>query len=416
MYSEVASDQFIRAKFHVYATGQADPNNQNQIPNLRIRILSRFAFSSQLEVLHHTDYDVGGTSFSRDLTPSRDPANPSIYRVDLDPPELPYLTGNTSEGLQRMFEVYATGGDPHANGTLALTESSIGSYAAPNTSSTDPSVLIKTYSTATDFSRIYYDLRQYSRGNLMLLGANINGNNSGGTFGGFSWTGVPWDEISATANPGGVPGVTLSTAGTSDTILATAALDWPEGNAQDVDHTLRARVEENKQYIVRFHARAEGASSDNALLRFRVRTAKFNYTQRLEVGGAWNLSSGAARDPDKPTHILARQYLPGTGGWMDGNPSGAIYDVIVNTPLSRDIRPDVAGTIEQRMPHLAMEDGPGAGPATRAQASRRDLFPAVDIIDSLSGAYWQTGSADPQEKGNVTVDRVEIRKYDLIAD
>jgi hypothetical protein len=74
--------------------------------------------------------------------------------------------------------------------------------------------------------------------------------------------------------------------------------------------------------------------------------------------------------------------------------------------MSLDIRADMTGTLEQRMPNLTAEPGPGVN-----AASRRDLKVGMDLLDTLS-----FGPNAPLEEGNFTVDRIEIRGYDLVAD
>jgi hypothetical protein len=396
-FSAVAPGKVIRAKFHVYATGQTGAGNKNQIPNIRMRVGSRFGYGVMLDVLHSTPGDPEGTEKAIDLAASPDNANPTIHRVDLVRPNLPFYntTAGLNEGVQRQFETFATKAEPLQNGTIGLTESSLGVYDGP-TISNDPSVLKKVYDPADlNGASRYYDFRQLQRGPaLTLLAMNANGNNAGGSFGGQSWTGVPAGEITVTAN-GSNSAMTVSTAGTADNKVAVATVDYINGtNADITNHTARLRADTDKIYHVRFYATATGASSDNAMLRFRVRTAKFGYGARLEVGNPWNITN--TRDATRASNIIGIQSLPGTGG------SAGPFDVIMVSPL----------TSERTVPSLAAEDGPGAGPATRATGSRRDILPGVDIIDSLSNQYWESTTSDLQEKGNVTVSKIEIREYD----
>jgi len=402
LFSQVEPGQVIRGKFAIFA---ADQNDKNLIPNIRLRLAARFAFAAMTEILHHTS-DAEGTQFSQDLAPSQDPNNPTVYRVDLVRPDLPFFNTPTgaAEGVQRGFEAYATTLEQFAQGTIALAESSIGVYdALPANSET----LAKSYETAADFTTtFYYELRQFSRGPILdLQTANLNGDNNGGSYLGDSWGPLPAGQITATAGAGGI---SASTAGTPDNLIATVALDFLNGNAEDAsDHRNRLRVDMNEQYLIRFHATATGASSNNAMIRFRARTAKFNYNSRLEVGGAWNVAFWdeftnqiGGKDPNRESHILAHQFLPGSGGYT------GTYDVIMVSPLTSDTP----------APSLAAEDGPGAGPATRELGSRRDLYPGVDIIDSLSANFYTAGSSDPGEKGNVSVSKIEIFKFPLVED
>ncbi len=63
-------------------------------------------------------------------------------------------------------------------------------------------------------------------------------------------------------------------------------------------------------------------------------------------------------------------------------------------------------SIEQLMPRLATEPGPGVN-----SFSRRELAFGIDLLDTLSG-----GSGGPTEQGHMKVDRIEVQEFDLIAD
>lgn len=152
--------------------------------------------------------------------------------------------------------------------------------------------------------------------------------------------------------------------------LAIVAIDWLGGNSEDGTRSNRVRVEEDKISKIRFHATSTVVSSQNALIRFRARTLKFNWIARLEVGGAM---LGRAEN-----QAIARQYLPGVGtSHTSGN-----YDLIFVSPLRKDIRAESTGSLTDRMPYFATQPGPGS-----SSASRRDLFVSVDLLDSLTGAY-----------------------------
>src|SRR5690606_706459 len=92
------------------------------------------------------------------------------------------------------------------------------------------------------------------------------------------------------------------------------------------------------------------------------------------------------------------QGTPGeAGGW---------YTLLVHSPLSRDIRSDQGGRLtplSTSMPRLSAAPGPGQN-----AASRRDLMFGIDLIDTLS--YGTPGNA---EQGAVTLDRIEVQKFDL---
>ena len=127
-FDHVRSDRFVRAKYYVYAGGQAHPADGNEIPNMRLRLQNRFAVNSMLEVFSHTnDASAAQRAMDQELRPSTDPARPSIYRVDMAPVAVPYLLSNGgTEGIQRAFEAYAI--YPQDNGLLYMNESVLGLY------------------------------------------------------------------------------------------------------------------------------------------------------------------------------------------------------------------------------------------------------------------------------------------------
>lgn len=384
-YDEAGSN-WVRAKFHMYATGQPT-SNKNEIPNLRLRVTSRFAFGNVLDVLHHNNAFFANTQhIADDLTPSTDAANPSVYKVDFVPPsatDVPYLNGNTTEGIQRMWEIFVTGYDqPVGRGSIAMTESSIGVYPAQDLTA----AAAKVY-TGADFAstNIHYQLDTYARGALTKQQSATNAP-------------ITASGHAITVTGSSTNGVTADTGGVNDTVIGIAAIDWLNGSATSNDTTLanRLRVEAGKQYLVSFRATSTRTPTTNSWIRFRTRTVRFSYNTRLEADGPWNSAVGTslnATDLARPTHTLAQQFAPtSTPKW---------YHVPVTSPIDPAIG---------SQPDLTAQPGPGV-----ESASLRDLFIGLDIIDSISGAYWTT-TGDFGEKGNVTVDRVEIRVFDQVQD
>lgn len=388
-----AGTNFVRVKYSLYASGVA--GDLNKVPNLRLRVTSRFAFGAVVDVLHHQFFDTANNPISDDLTPSTNSGTPSVYRVDMDPPEtLPYVVANPNEGLQRMWEAFAPGYEPVQEGTINMTESSIGTYPAYDL--TSGANLVKTY-TGADFaqSNIYYLFEQYARGpTITFEGRHRN-----------SATPESGTNLSTTMQAtGSASNVTLRTAGVSDTKIAIVAVDFLEGTVADLtNHTLRVRAEEDKVYAVSYRITSTTPATQSAWYRLRVRSVKFGLSSRLELDGAWNQAYGttlAAADLTRPGHLLAQQYAPTS--------TPKIYTVLVHSPLDNEIG---------AQPQLNAESGPGAGAATPTQASRRDIFPGADIIDSISGEYYVTPvEPDFAEKGHLVIDRIEIRTFDRASD
>src|SRR5262249_52613164 len=131
-----------------------------------------------------------------------------------------------------------------------------------------------------------------------------------------------------------------------------------------------------------------------AQMRARARSIKFAWSQKYEVGGAYGT------DGSQNTSI-AKQSLPGVGSMnpdKSGAENGGWYTLLFNTPISSDI--------QAQQPHITKQPGPGVN-----NDSMRDLRVGFDLIDTIS-----TGSNAKLETGLFTVDRIEIRKYDLVGD
>lgn len=386
-YSSVGTGYYVRARFHVYSGGQADPDEPEQIPNMRLRVQTRFAQNSMLEVYNHLNSDPEATLLSQDFRPSDDPQKPSVYRVDFDPVDVPFLLANgATEGVQPAFEAYST--DPQDNGYLALTEVALGVYPAAFLGSDVP---LKVYATtATDAG----DLQLVSAGDHSCF--NYLRGLGEGEFGTAVFTGsLPTTSQDET-------GVTIDTRSVPADLIGIGIVNINPDRGTN-NHAERVRVEEGQQYRVRFHLTSTQSAGRQAQIRLRARTAKFNWAQKTELGGAW--SAG----PENNT--IAQQLLPGVGCLnpdKDGNETGGWYTLLMHTPLDSAIRPEFAPEVpvSVRMPNLSAQPGPGV-----ASPSRRDLLVGFDVIDTLS----QT-TLHHLEQGLVTLDRVEIYADDFMPD
>ena len=114
-YSVIGTGNYVRAKYYIFTSGQANPSQGNSVPCMRLRVSNRFAVNSMLEVFNHLNSDPQIQPWSQELRPSADPTSPSLYRVDMDPVDVPYLAANpATEGILRAFEAFST--DPQDNG------------------------------------------------------------------------------------------------------------------------------------------------------------------------------------------------------------------------------------------------------------------------------------------------------------
>ncbi|MCX7963895.1 MAG: hypothetical protein N2644_05385 [Candidatus Sumerlaea chitinivorans] len=391
-YSAVGSEHYVRGKFYVFAKGITDWSTMTEgtdwtttgaMPNVRLRLSHRFAQNSMLEVFNHRNIDPEASdAVGADIRPSTDPSNPSLYRVDFDPVDTPYLRDSgTTEGIWAAYEAYSV--DPQDQGIVGLTEVQLGVY--PASLLPDSVAPVKVYAPSSS---------------------------DAGTLAVVSPTDLQLETRYPISGPGDVPdldpsaplpqhfegpeGITLSTVGIPADRLAIAVREFDAGS----DLTQRVRVEANKIYKVRFHVTSTKPTNVQPQFRGRTRTARFLWSQKMEVGGAWNAGPESNAD--------AQQALPGVGclnpDRAPGDTTGGWYTLLFHSPLNPDIRPEFApGTpVETRMPGLAAQPGPGVN-----AASLRDLRVGFDVLDTLSGS-----ALSGLEEGEFTLDRIEIRVYD----
>ena len=396
-YSLVGPDKYVRAKFFVFAGGQTHPSDGNEIPNMRLRAAVRFAQNSMIEVFNHNngELDPSQKAMDQELRPSTNPLNPSVYRVDIDPVDVPYLASNatagTLEGVLRAVEAYAI--YPQDNGYIAMAESVIGTY--PREALPDTVVPAKIYEpTATDAGSLKKNSSvELDVCNLVLAPVE----------------GVFAERDTTSPQPTyheGSDGITLDSTAVPTNRVGLVSREISPGTVlSDL-----VRVEAGKQYKVRWHITSTQQSNCNSQFRMRARAVKFAWSQKTEIGGAWG-TGGSIGQPNA-NNSIAQQLLPGiecqNPDRNTGDTRGAWYTMLVPTPMSADIRPEFAPDtpLDARMPMICAQPGPGVN-----TASRRDLRFGCDLLDTLSA-----GDFRDLEKGNFTVDRIEVRVYDLVPD
>jgi hypothetical protein len=395
-YSVVGPSQVVRAKFMVWAGGMANPADQNQMPNMRLRLSNRFAVNSMLEVFNHEPGDtLAIRQMYAELRPSTLSSSPSVYTVDFDPVDVPHLANNAAtEGILRGFEAYAIHSTDR--GYLAMTESIIGTYPLASTPiATTPT---KTYAPDAGGAG---DLALFVPDAELSLSKLIPGA-AEGLFPTADNT-APLPTHSAN-----VLGVTVSTAavGTDRIGIATRDIN-PDRNTNA--YASRVRAAEDKLYQVRFHLTSTQQTNRQAQVRLRARTIKFGWSQKFEIGGAW--ATGGGTYPLNENNTIAQQALPGVGCQnpdKNASESGGWYTLVMNTPMARRVRADFSPTtpLATSMPNISAQPGPG-----ESSTSRRDIFVGMDLIDSLSG-----GAGRNLEQGVVTLDRIEVRVHDSPVD
>ena len=387
-YADCGLARHVRAKYYLYSGSSTNAGTGNEVPNLRLRVANRFAVSSMLEVFHHLTADPGNAALAAELRPSADPAAPSLYTVDMDPVDVPYLGQNAaSEGMLRGAEAYAL--EPQENGYIAVTESHIGTYAAPQWPPlTDTNFLPRVYQPSASGAGslgVVTAAAEISIRNLIL-------SPDPGVF-------AAEDTNPAAPRPvysESAAGITLDTLAVPHDRCGIISREFNPGLHPGLPSYVR--VEEGKQYAVRFHLTSTQQSNRQPQMRLRARAAKFAWSQKCEIGGAQ--AAGTTNN------IIAAQALPGVGcenPERDGSEHGGWYNLLFLSPLDAGIRPEFPpGTpVATRMPLLASQPGP-----TIPAPSRRDLITGFDIVDTISG-----GTLRPLEAGHVLMGRVEVRAF-----
>jgi uncharacterized lipoprotein YddW (UPF0748 family) len=349
-------DTIYRFKAYVFRAGQANMRDSRHVPNMRLRCSVRFAMNSMLETFWHLAADPASNGDMLANLPSADPANPTAYRVDLDPVDVPLLdpARMPDEGVQGMFEVYSV--ESQENGALELAEAALMALPAP----TDVRQLKVLATGATNAGDLRHETwsRSTRRGTRPLPSL---------------------DDLTTY-------GLVIDTTACRADDLAIASVEI-QGSS---DLRQRVRVEPGRAYRVRWHVVSPREAALQAQLRLRLRTLRFAWSQKFELGGAW--AAGAVNN------ALAQQVLPGVGtanpakrgDELPGVLDGGWYTMYFNGP---NVVP-------------LSQPGPGV-----KKSSRRDLRCGVDVIDTMSG-----GSGAALEGGLFIVDRIEIADFPILPD
>jgi hypothetical protein len=395
-YSSIGTGNYVRGKFYIYAQGQSNPNEPREIPNFAIRLASRFAITAELQLtLHNADLPADAPA-SLELRPSTDPENPSIYRLDYDPIDIPFLQTSTShEGVMSGFNVFTL--EDADNGYICLTELELGTY--PTSLLADANAL---------HTRVY-EPTETDAGNMKIY----NSASDLRIYNFYSPPGTPIGAPSEIEQTGELAQDIQSSAGITidsrnvlaDRVGVVEHAFYAGDSDGSPGYANRIRTSENRLFKIRYHVTSSIPTSDQSWLWLVQRTIKFSYTQSLQLGGG--RSSNAAN-----SLALVRQSIPGIGCLNQdkiADENGGWYTVLMNSPMNADIRPEFApGTpLSTRMPIISAMPGPGDD-----QASNRDVKVQLTAYDTLSNST--TGGE--QEHGLFTVDRVEIGEFNQIGE
>lgn len=396
-YQQIGSDHYVRAKYYMYAQPLSGESFEAgaQIPNFNIRLASRFAVTAGLRIQSHDRLDPEGFSMGQELRPSTDPNNPSIYRLDFDPIDIPFLQTATGEGIMSGFEVLTL--DPRDHGILCMTERLIGCYPA-SLISDDKALQTKIYATTDE-----------DAGNLRIFNSqtDIGFYNIApyppGTPPGY----LPPAEFStplATATESSA-GVTLDSRAVLPDRIGFLERAFYAGNADGTaGHPERIRAAADQQYKIRWHVTSTRPTTNQGWLWMGHRMVRFAYTQTLQLSGGRGSNAPNSR-------TIIQQSVPGVGSLnpdRNGSENGGWYTSIVNSPLDPDIRPEFASgvPVDIRMPNIMAQPGPGVD-----SISARDLKLSASIYDTISN-----GTGKEHEAALFTIDRIEVRSYPRVED
>jgi hypothetical protein len=407
-YSSIGPGNYVRAKYGVYYSGPGDSASGtlfNQVPNFRLSLRTRGVVTTQLEINHNAQIagSPAQSTVTRELGPSKDPAKPSVYRVNMNPEDAPHWTNSTTEGVQRGFESLVSGAEfSFVQGVLAVTESSIATYPEPannvtvvksflpggtpgNSSFDNPTIVLARLGySASELFRYVAGPSATDYFNPAILNVTVNSE----------------PNLSITTSVGGI---TVNSAGLGTNRIGVVDAAFNGGIFGDTNAT-RLRVEPDRLYRLAFRLKQDGASDTAPFIRFGARTVGFGYNATYELLGGRGLPAGDGR-------IALAQVLPGTGNQLPLTAGdGTFYQLVFSSPMNGGIRADIQGSLDQKFPNLSSEPGPGVD-----QPSLRNINFSFTVADSLS--FASTTATDAAEvASNLNLNAFQIGTYTEVID
>jgi hypothetical protein len=384
-YSSVGSTNYVRAKFYVYNSGSnlSTTAGTYSVPNFNLKLSQRFAVTAVQTIQTH-DAVAADLPAYRELAPSTNVALPSLYRMDFDPIDVPFmatgpLVSGLGEGIMSHIEIFSLLSEDA--GTIALTEEEIGTYPISALGSV---VASQTYD------------------NALLTSANVLDTDLEWDLSGLQ----PGDYPPAGQTFAGSGTMTNSASGVTFNTVATAA-----NRTANLERTFdggattgRMRIAEDELYTIKWHLTSTRNVADQGTIWLKARTAKFGYTNYLQLAGG--RTSGLTQN-----RIIAQQAQVGAG---TANPDGGWYTIVMNTPLDGDIRSETNNPVSTEMPVLGNPALPGRGNA--ATSTYRDIRLAAIAYDTLSVSGLTPASNEDLEAVLFTLDSVVINAYSQIDD
>jgi len=422
--------KYYRGKFYIYHNG-ATPNVVNSVPGFRIRVQQGGAVLGANHIEYGATGNTGPTATGAVSYPSTDdaasesaagqyikpsstPSKPSLYRVDLDPSDVPYAT---QMPIQPVMESFAYP-DP-ANATLFLTQCTVGSYDALTDAAGGTPLLT------------------YTKGAAMGTGANASLLPL--IAGGFNAEGVLTPGyrqiLYTTPGAGGNLGLpTDSGAAGLGVVVDSGASNADQTNRfiiglglfENATPATMPRLQPGKLYRARYYCVSDIATSSTSQTTFRQATMRLSlqtvagrWTAFQEITGCWNVSANTGN----PEATMGAQALPGTTSMNpDTNATfdlpgmkGGWYTTLLSSPLNGDIRRDVSSTGAYNATtfgNLFNAPGPGVN-----AASSKDII--VEAVYNTLPRNLVFESATIQEDANrakYNVTAVRLYEYPDIDD
>ncbi|MEI7632866.1 MAG: M36 family metallopeptidase [bacterium] len=286
-------NQVYRMTAWINRSGQPDPKDQSQIPNMRIRAQVRYSMANTAEwFFDTTQFDPSANEAMLANAPSTDTQNPTKYSVDFDPVDVPALAEQnlTVFGTIENYSIY-----PNEQGNIEIAETVIERYSAPKDSE---GALARTYSGA-DFSRGTVTARNYN---------NPDPNSD-----------TPEARPRAVADD---YSITLDSTMVPNNGFSYVSYDFVPLSGNE------PLLKPNKMYRVRYHVSSDTNANNNPQMRLRARAMRWGWANKLEVG--------SAKAAGELTNLIASQALPGAGTLnpdTGGNETnGGYYTQYFNTP------------------------------------------------------------------------------------
>jgi len=414
-YDSVGATKYVLGKFYV-STSNLAAAPLNQVPNFRLRI------GQELAVISSAHYELTQTGFSAPphepfygtqnnpavdtmsnaLRPSSNAAVPSLYKVHLDPVDVPAAAGTN---ISATIESYVFN-DP-ANATLSLQEFALATYDALEK---NPANLVWNYNRATGLAGGLGGAKTLAPG-FFNAEANFEPGRRQALF-------LPGRDV--------VPYTQVTNEGTAGLVADTDIV--PQNvfgvglaNVFSTAEADRLRIEPGALYSARFYATSAVPTDSDVAgvesmgnIRFRFQTVAGVVSYMQEITSVSNFSLGSPQ-----ADLMAAQAMPGIGSenpdtdaaLNTAGEDGGWYNVVLSSPLNAgEIRQDLANDFGA----FGAQPGPGV-----AAASAKDVALGVDLIQLPANIVVQGGVTVPFARPNrvhVRLAAIEVYKYPLIDD